>query len=48
VTEFADHRKPARQIGTEQDRLSRRFESVLNGDADEIKQTAYRMLTGNN
>lgn len=45
VTESADHRKPARQMGSETERQSRRFESVLNGDADELKQTAYQMLT---
>lgn len=44
VTEHADHAKK-RMIGTPEARLSRRFESVLNGDADEIKQTAYQMLT---
>ncbi len=45
VTEFSDHTKPRRRIGTEQERLSRQFESVLDGDADAIKQTAYEMLT---
>lgn len=45
VTESFDHRKPRREVGSEQDRLSRRFESVLDGDADQVKQTAYQMLT---
>ncbi len=44
VTEHADYSKK-RMIGTAEARLSRQFESVLNGEADEIKQTAYEMLT---
>lgn len=40
VTETADHRKPGRNVGTQQDQRSRRFESILSGDADELKQAA--------
>lgn len=45
VTEYADHNQPKRQVGTAEQRLSRRFESVINGDADRVKQTAYELLT---
>ena len=45
VTEHADYAQPRRKVGTEAERLSRRFESVLTGDADELKQTAFQMLT---
>lgn len=45
VTETMDHRKPARQVGSEEERRSRRFESIINGDADHVKQMAYQMLT---
>lgn len=45
VTEYADHTKPLRQMGSETERLSRKFESVINGDADKIKQYAYELLT---
>jgi phage/plasmid-like protein (TIGR03299 family) len=48
VTEHADHTVPKRMVGTEAARLSRRFESAINGDGDELKQTAFRMLTGRN
>ena len=41
VTESADHRKPGRQSKDAELRASRRFESVLVGDADELKQAAY-------
>jgi hypothetical protein len=44
VTEHADYAHPRRKVGTEADRLSRWFESVLTGDADEIKQTAFDLL----
>jgi phage/plasmid-like protein (TIGR03299 family) len=43
VTESADHGKLAgRFTGTENQRASRRFESILTGAADEAKQVAYR------
>lgn len=43
VTESADHGKlGGRQKGD--DKSSRRFESVINGRADEIKQVAYEMV----
>jgi phage/plasmid-like protein (TIGR03299 family) len=45
VTEHADHRRPGRLIGTPEAQASRRFESVIRGDADELKQTAFEMLT---
>lgn len=45
VTESADFRQPKRQTGTSHERLSRAFESSLNGDRDEIKQTAFELLT---
>lgn len=45
VTEFADHSKPRRQVGSTEDRQSRRFESNLIGDSDAMKQTAFEMLT---
>jgi phage/plasmid-like protein (TIGR03299 family) len=45
VTEHADYAAPRWKVGTEADRLSRRFESVLTGDADELKQTAFELLT---
>ena len=42
VTEYCDHGKlKQRQVGDEESRLSRRFESSLVGDADEIKQIAF-------
>jgi hypothetical protein len=40
VSEHADH-APIRQRGAEMDRLSRRWESILVGDADEMKQLAW-------
>jgi phage/plasmid-like protein (TIGR03299 family) len=43
VTESADHGKlGGRFTGTENARASRRFESILTGDADEAKQVAYQ------
>jgi phage/plasmid-like protein (TIGR03299 family) len=47
VTESADHgRLGGRFVGTEQAKASRRFESMLTGEADEAKQVAYqRALT---
>jgi phage/plasmid-like protein (TIGR03299 family) len=44
VTEHADHAAPRRQVGSEEARASRRFESTLDGDADELKQTALEMV----
>lgn len=41
VTEHADHAKPARAMGSQEEQQSRRFESVLIGAADELKQVAY-------
>jgi phage/plasmid-like protein (TIGR03299 family) len=42
VTESADHGKlGGRFVGSENDRRSRRFESILTGAADEVKQVAY-------
>lgn len=41
VTEHADHNKITRYTGSDHARASRRFESVLSGDADELKQVAY-------
>jgi hypothetical protein len=44
VTESADHGKlGGRQTGA--DKASRRFESVVNGAADEVKQVAYQTAT---
>jgi phage/plasmid-like protein (TIGR03299 family) len=43
VTEHADHSKLYRFKGTDETRASRRFESSVAGDGDEIKQVAYRM-----
>ena len=43
VTESADHGKlGGRFVGSEQDKRSRRFESILTSEADEAKQVAYR------
>jgi phage/plasmid-like protein (TIGR03299 family) len=43
VTESADHGKlGGRFVGGEQDKRSRRFESILTGEADEAKQLAYQ------
>ena len=45
VTETADHGKlGGRQIGKDEQKASRRFESVLNGAADEVKQIAYEQV----
>jgi phage/plasmid-like protein (TIGR03299 family) len=42
VTESADHGLlGGRQVGSDAARASRRFESILNGRADEVKQVAY-------
>lgn len=41
ITEHADHATPTRKASNESDRASRRFESIINGPADEIKQAAY-------
>jgi phage/plasmid-like protein (TIGR03299 family) len=41
VTEHADHAKVGRQASDLETRASRRFESTLTGDADDMKQVAY-------
>lgn len=41
ITEHADHSRPSRQASNVEDRQSRRFESIINGPADEMKQVAY-------
>ena len=38
-------RAARRQVGTAEERLSRRWESVLTGDGDRLKQTAFELLT---
>ena len=45
VTEAADHAKPGRRVGSQDDQRSRRFESILAGAADEMKQVAFRLAT---
>lgn len=45
VTEYADHNRTGRQRGSDTERAARRFESIMNGDRDEIKQVAYRLAT---
>lgn len=40
VTEHADHYRGGRQVGTWDERNSRLFESILNGERDELKQVA--------
>jgi phage/plasmid-like protein (TIGR03299 family) len=41
VTEFADHNEQGRQRGDTTTRLSRRFESILSGERDDLKQVAF-------
>ncbi len=41
VTEHADYAKSKRKVGTRNEQDSRRFDSVLSGDADEMKQVAF-------
>ena len=43
VTEHADHVKPGRQSGSIETRASRRFESAVSGDGDDMKQAAYQV-----
>ncbi len=43
VTEHADHAKVGRQSQDPLTRMSRRFESVISGAADEMKQTALQI-----
>ena len=44
VTESADHAKiGTRRVGTLDDQRSRRFENVLAGNADEMKQAAFSL-----
>lgn len=45
VTEHADHGNGRRQIGTQDAKLSRRFESILTGEADAMKQEAYQQAS---
>jgi hypothetical protein len=45
VTESADHAKIGRRVGSLDDQRSRRFENVLSGAADEMKQAAFQMAT---
>ncbi len=46
VTESADHAKiGTRRVGTLDDQRSRRFENVLVGTADEMKQAAFSLAT---
>lgn len=45
VTEHADHAKIGPQARDAHTRASRRFESVLTGDADTMKQAAYQAAT---
>jgi hypothetical protein len=42
VTEHADYANGKRHVGTSEAQASRKFESVLAGDADEMKQAAYQ------
>lgn len=42
VTEFADHSPLVRYKGSDNSRASRRFESVIAGEADAMKQVAFR------
>jgi hypothetical protein len=45
VTEAADHGKlGGRYTGNEDEKASRRFESVVDGRADEVKQVAYQQV----
>lgn len=41
ITEHADHSTFSRQSKNEHERMSRRFESTVAGDADDMKQVAY-------
>lgn len=41
ITEHADHGKTGRRTGTIEERKSKRFESIVAGQADELKQVAY-------
>jgi NADPH-dependent glutamate synthase beta subunit-like oxidoreductase len=41
VTEHADHAKIGRQASDATTRQSRRFESVISGEADNLKQVAF-------
>jgi len=41
VTEFADHSPLVRYKGSDENRASRRMESTIAGEADEIKQVAF-------
>lgn len=46
VTEFSDHSTLNRFKGSEHTRQSRRFESAIAGDGDEMKQVAFSMALG--
>lgn len=41
VTEYADHSAKVRYVGEPESRKSRKFESTIAGDADELKQVAF-------
>ena len=46
VTESADHaRIGTRRVGSLDDQRSRRFENVLAGNADEMKQVAFALAS---
>ncbi len=45
VTESADHMKSGRRVGSLDDQRSRRFENVLAGAADEMKQAAFALAS---
>jgi phage/plasmid-like protein (TIGR03299 family) len=42
VTEHADHAKSGREAKDLDTKLSRRFESIINGQADDLKQAAFQ------
>jgi phage/plasmid-like protein (TIGR03299 family) len=42
VTEHADHAKQGRESSDLDTKLSRRFESIINGQADDMKQAAFQ------
>jgi phage/plasmid-like protein (TIGR03299 family) len=45
VTDAADHSKLGRKVGTADEQRSRRFENVLAGQADDMKQAAFQLAT---
>lgn len=44
ITEHADHNTIGRQKGSQANKLSRRMESAIAGEADDIKQVAYQTI----